>query len=352
MKRLVLSAISAWTFGIVGTSVQAHHSFAVHFDPTSLASVQGTVADIRIRSPHSFLELDVETGDGTVQRWEVETHSIPLLRRVNIDQDTFEIGQTLTVSGMPSRVPDRPLIFGLVFETEDGMVYQWAPDTLVPEGGLASEVTATGLERFEGVWGYEADPNPHINAESPYPLTQAGLDARAGFNPLDTPAMRCIAPILPSMLYVPYLYGIEVDDNMVRLHHEYYEIVRPVTLDGETVSTEESGMFGEISGRVEGDTIIVESSGFPDLEAGMASDFDPNGVGADVPSSAQKQFTERYSLSDDGQTLMVEYTIVDPVFLTESYTGSTQWSRLAGGTPIEPFECDAATAAQSTSQGA
>ena len=100
------------------------------------------------------------------------------------------------------------------------------------------------------------------------------------------------------------------------------------------------------------DSIVVESRGFPDLEAGMASDFDPNGVGADVPSSAQKEFTERYSLSDDGQTLMVEYTIVDPVFLTESYTGSTQWSRLADGTPIEPFECDAETAAQSTSQGA
>lgn len=47
MKRLVISAISAWTFGICGTSVQAHHSFAVHFDPTGLASVQGTVAACR-----------------------------------------------------------------------------------------------------------------------------------------------------------------------------------------------------------------------------------------------------------------------------------------------------------------
>ena len=124
MKRLLVSAFSAYLLAIVGASVQAHHSFAVHFDPTGLASVQGMVADIRIRSPHSFLELDVETEEGSIQRWEVETHSIPLLKRVNIDQDTFEIGQTLTVSGMPSRVPDRPLIFGLVFETEDGMVYQ------------------------------------------------------------------------------------------------------------------------------------------------------------------------------------------------------------------------------------
>lgn len=84
----------------------------------------------------------------------------------------------------------------------------------------------------------------------------------------------------------------------------------------------------------------------------FAVHFDPNGVGADVPSSARKEFTERYRLSDDGQTLMVEYTIADPVYLTGPYTSSTGWSRLAEGTPIEPFERDAETAAQSTSQGA
>ena len=356
MKKILLPSVIACGFAIVGASADAHHSFAVHFDPTGQARVQGTVADIRIRSPHSFLELDVTGEDGSVQRWQVETHSIPLLRRVNIYEDTFELGQPLTVSGMPSRVPDRPLIFGLVFETDDGTVYQWAPDTLVPEGGLSGEVTASGLERFEGVWGYEADPNPHINADSPYPLTQAGLDARAIFDPLDTPAMRCIPPNLPSLLYVPYLYGIEVQDDSVLFHHEYYAIQRSITLDGEagqiSVLGDASSMFGNISGQVEGDTLVIQSSGFPDLEAGMASDFDPNGVGADVPSSSQKEFTERYSLSEDGQTLHVEYTIVDPVYLTESFTASTQWSRLADGTPIEPFECDAATAAQSTSQGA
>jgi len=325
----------------------------VHFDPTGRAQIKGVVAGVRIRSPHSFVELDVRTADGTIERWEVETHSVPLLKRVNIVEGTFAVGQTLTISGMPSRVSGRKLIFGLVFETDDGRVYEWAPDKLVPEGGLAEAASfagRSGLERFEGVWGYEADPNPHINAESPFPLTQAGLDARAVFNPLDTPAMQCIPPNLPSLLYVPYLYGIEVDQGEVRFHHEYYSIVRAVPLNGETVQAEPSGLFGRISGSVDGDAIVVESSGFPNLLAGMASDFDPNGVGADVPSSDQKRFTERYTLSDDGQTLFVDYTIEDPVYLTESYSGQTQWTRLAAGTPIEDFECDAEIAAQSTSQ--
>ena len=147
MKRLLISVCSASLYGFVGASVQAHHSFAVHFDPTGLASVQGTVADIRIRSPHSFLELDVQGEDGTVQRWEVETHSIPLLRRVNIDQDTFQIGQTLTVSGMPSRIPDRPLIFGLVFETDDGMAYQWAGRRKSAQRGLNALRASGAMKR-------------------------------------------------------------------------------------------------------------------------------------------------------------------------------------------------------------
>ena len=352
MSRLAIGFVVVLGAAISGRAA-AHHSFAVHFDPRGQAQIEGVVTDVRIRSPHSFIEVDVQAADGSIERWEVETHSVPLLKRVNIDADTFDIGQTLTVSGMPSRITGRRLIFGLVFETDDGRRYEWAPDALVPEGGLAAETQAaigSGLQRFEGVWGYEADPNPHINADSPFPLTQAGLDARAVFDPLDTPAMKCIPPNLPSLLYVPYLYGIEVDEEEVRFHHEYYSIVRAVPLDGEVVQAEPSGLFGRLSGRVDGDAIVVESSGFPDLLAGMASDFDPNGVGADVPSSDQKRFTERYTLSDDGQTLMVDYTIEDPVYLTASYSGQTQWTRLAEGTPIEDFECDAAIAAQSTSQ--
>lgn len=354
MKKLLMTLLTSLILGLTCVSAHAHHSFAVHFDPTGQAQIEGVVTSVRIRSPHSFVELDVRTADGSTEAWEVETHSVPLLKRVNIVEGTFAVGQTLTVSGMPSRVSGRRLIFGLVFETDDGRRYEWAPDKLVEEGGLAEGAllaASSGPERFEGVWGYEADPNPHINADSPFPLTQAGLDARAVFNPLDTPAMQCIPPNLPSILYVPYLYGIEVDEGEIRFHHEYYSIVRSVPLNGEAVQAEPSGLFGRVSGRVDGDAIIIESRGFPDLLAGMASDFDPNGVGADVPSSDQKQFTERYTLSDDGQTLFVDYTIVDSVYLTEPYNGQTQWTRLAEGTPIVEFVCDPEIAARSTSQG-
>lgn len=172
----------------------------------------------------------------------------------------------------------------------------------------------TGAVRvFTGVVT-RVDPAPnHLQIFfAPMNAERANVE-RAAFDPLDTPAMQCVPPNLPSILHVPYLYGIGVDPREIRLHHEYYGIVRRLPLGDAPTQTEPSGQFGEAFGRIEDGAIIVESSGFPNLLAGMASDFDPNGLAADVPPSARKEFTERYTLSDDGRTLFVEYTIVDPV---------------------------------------
>jgi hypothetical protein len=338
---------------IAPLGVSAHHSFSVHYFPEQIVMVTGTLTSARIRSPHSFLTVDVEGENGEVVTWDIETHAVPLIRRMGLVADDFKIGETITVAGMASRIEGKPLILGLDFTMADGNTYSWRPDTLVAEGGLseAGTVAATGLDRFQGAWGYEVDPNPHINAESPLPLNQAGLDARVAFDPLDTSALRCIPPHLPSLLYVPYLYNIQIVGDELRLQHEYFEILRTVRLDGQATKVDSGEMYGTAVARVEDDAIIIESTGFPNLAAGLASDFDPNGVGTDIPSSDQKRFTERYTVSDDGLALTAEYTIEDPGFLTGTYTNSTVWQRLADGTELVPFECDADMAAQSTSQG-
>ena len=119
---------------------------------------------------------------------------------------------------------------------------------------------------------------------------------------------QCAAfhPTCRRFFTLPYLLGIDIGEGKFNLQHEYFSIRREVPLGGDAVQADATGMYGNAVGRVEGDTVIIESAGFPDLEAGMASDFDPNGVGADVPSSTQKEFTERYTLSEDGNKLMVE----------------------------------------------
>jgi hypothetical protein len=332
----------------------SHHSFAVNFNMAGSAQIEGVLRDIRIRNPHSLLEIDVEADNGQTETWVVETHAVPLLARVGITSDTFTEGEALIVRGMPSRRAGQKLIFGLQFVKEDGTTYEWRPDGLVPEGGLSRElqqIAQAGRARFAGVWGYEADPNPHTFEDSPMPLTQAGLAAREAFDPFNTSAMRCIPPNIPGILYVPYLYGITLDDDAVHLQHEYFAVTRSVPLSGDPVGTEPSGMFGVARARFEGNNLVVESSGYPNLEAGMATAFDPNGVGADIPSSDQKRVTEVYSVSDDGQTLFIDYTITDSVYFTQPYTARTQMSRLAPDTQIVDFECDPEVASQTSDQG-
>lgn len=339
-------------FSCISFNAYSHHSFRVHFNPGDSIQISGILKNVRLRNPHSFLNVDVENDKGEIESWRIETHSIPLLNRVGMTRDVFTLNSPITIMGMPSRVEGRHLMFGLVFILENGKRFEWRPDTLVPEGGLsAAELSdLIGPERLAGVWGYETDPNPHVNADSPLPLNQAGLDARAKFNPLDTPAMRCIPPNMPTMLYVPYLNGIEIENNTVVFKHEYFNITRRIPISGNAVQAEPSGMFGIAKASFDNNTLTIESSGYPDLLAGMASDFDPNGVGADVPSSKQKKFTERYRLSADGNTLNIDYTIEDPVYLTKVYNGHTQMKRLSADTVIEPFECDFEMASQSTSQ--
>jgi hypothetical protein len=66
--------------------------------------ITGTVSELSLRSPHSFLMVDVRSEQGVVERWEVEAHAVPLMRRLGIEADTIQLGDEITVRG-PS--PDR-----------------------------------------------------------------------------------------------------------------------------------------------------------------------------------------------------------------------------------------------------
>lgn len=350
LRRLLICVMPLLLWAVPASS---HHSFAVNFNTSGNAELRGVLTDIRIRNPHSLLEMDVVNENGETESWVIETHSVPLLARVDFTQDTFSVGEEIIVQGWPSRREGRRLVFGLAFVKLDGTVYVWDPADLVSEGGLASElgnVERVGRERFNAVWGYTADPNPHIEAVSPMPLTAAANAAREVYDPFNTTAMRCIPPNIPGMLYVPYLLGIEVEEDSVTIQHEYFDVVRRLPLSGGAAQTEPSGQFGTGSARFDGTNLVIETSGYPELESGMATSFDPNGVGADIPSSAQKEVTEVYSMSPDGQTLTIEYTITDPVYLSESYTAQTSLVRLAPGTEIVPFECDPEMAAETSAQ--
>ena len=238
-------------------------------------------------------------------------------------------------------------MFGSEFFTSDGGEFETLSSIRrPPEYRIADPRTGvTGIDRLTGRWlGYV--PGQQIT-ETPLPLNEAGRAARLAFDPQDTPAMSCIPPNLPSILFVPYLYDVRLNGDELLLHNEYYDIQRTVTLGSSTADTS-APEFGQRVGRFEDDVLIVESASFPPNRAGLAGNLEPNGNGYDVPSSEQKRFTERYSVNEDGSELTVEYTLEDPVYLAGAYVSEIVFHRVPEDTLMYDFPCDADIATRST----
>lgn len=84
-------------------AAQAHHSFAVYFDPSKEVRVTGKVTAFRFTNPHGTVVLEVADGQGGVKEWRAETNAPVVLQRRGWTRDSIKPGETLTIDGWPSR---------------------------------------------------------------------------------------------------------------------------------------------------------------------------------------------------------------------------------------------------------
>ncbi len=344
LTPLLIAGLLSWG------QVRAHHSFSTHYDMGELIEIMGVVAEVKLRNPHSFLLIDVTTEEGVVERWEVEAHAIPLMRRMGFEMDTMQVGDTLTIRGPRART-DKNLTFAGQIILEDGTEFSLLSGALGPQLTAAfvqdaSEVQTDGsiLDRVVGRWGHITEGNGEVG-ETPMALSSAGRLARANYDPRETPAMNCIAPNLPSLFHAPYLLDIRADDEQPVIFHEYYSVARPLTLSATVAAPAD---YGRRTTRIDGDVLVIESVGFAEDPAGLASDWDFNGRGRNNPGSGQKKVIESYTLRENDSILVLDYTVEDAVYLSEPYAARVEWQRLRDDAPIYDFECDLETATRST----
>ncbi len=72
-------------------------------NPTRRSSSEGTIVEILLRNPHSFLQVDAPDENGQMQRWSLEWRSSGSLGQQGIKRDTLKIGDAVTVTLNPSR---------------------------------------------------------------------------------------------------------------------------------------------------------------------------------------------------------------------------------------------------------
>jgi hypothetical protein len=94
-----LTAVLALVIGAcaVAGPVSAHHAWPVTYE--KLVTVKGTVTSYNWGNPHTMFGLDVTTGNGQVQKWNVGGPSTDRMARNGWGRDTLKPGDTIEATG-------------------------------------------------------------------------------------------------------------------------------------------------------------------------------------------------------------------------------------------------------------
>jgi hypothetical protein len=168
----------------------------------------------------------------------------------------------------------------------------------------------------------------------------------AGYDQKLSPANTCEPMSIPDVFNAPYLVTIDVTPERVVVRNQAYNVERTVPLDGTAARADPAARFGTVRGRVQDGKLIVDSEGYPASRWGLGAATQVMGAGTDIPSSTRKAVTETFSVSDDGLTLIYEYTVSDPEYLSQPFSHRVELPRQPDDLTVYPYDCDPQSASQ------
>ena len=143
------------------------------------------------------------------------------------------------------------------------------------------------------------------------------------------PEIKCYLPGVPRATYMPFPFQIFQGQGSFFISYEYAGAVRNVYLKDPGPAPIDSWM-GQSVGRWEGDTFVIEVSGFNDQSW---SDRAGN------HHTEQLKVTERYTMTDTDH-IRYEATITDPGTFSKPWTMSMPlYRRVERGARIGQFKC-------------
>ncbi len=339
--RYLVATISLLIFPAI---VLGHHSRAEFADET--VEIEGVLTNVIWRNPHIAIFLDVETEDGEVEAWRVETFGSPRsFESSDVSRDLFEIGERLIVAGRvstarPAYILGTNALLDNGTETILGSIY--GPHWDGPYVGGATEYSGKdpqvvdaaadnfGIFRVWSIPGRAGSATGGVGRVRDLPFTEEALAARAEWDPIENPIARCEQPGMPMPVFQPVPFRFLEEGDDIVLHSVFFDTRRIIHMDGDLRAEDHPpSHLGFSTGDWENDgTLVIETTriNYPY--------FSQNGT---IQSDAV-EVTERYSLSDDQTRLDLHVTIDDPV--TFSRTGTYEWYFLALDEPFSIYECN------------
>jgi hypothetical protein len=303
-----------------------HHSFAATFDSDVIAELEGEITEVRWRNPHVSFTLKTVDGSEAETFWGIETHSLSIMRRMDLATAFIHVGDKVRVAGNPAR--------------RSGVNAMFVQNILLPSGEEwvfkfgARPADLRWSDRLMGttekVWSTALSAGGGGLRRASYPLTDSARAAVAEFDPIeDDPLANCAPKGMPYIMTQPYPMAFVEEGGNILLRLEEYDTVRTIYMAGAAPAQEQvPSLLGYSAGHWEDDTLVVRTVGvnYPYFN------------GAGIPQSAAAEFVERITAAEDGSRLDYRITVTDPAIFTEPVVLEKSWAWLSDVT-VEPYEC-------------
>lgn len=340
MKHIITTsmlALSTSVAFIVAAPAFPHHSSAPHFDHDTTQTVTGTFTELKFVNPHAYIYFDVKT-DGKTEGWRCELSSATQLKRWGWSADMFRPGQEMTITGNPAWREDNVCLFRSAIMTDGTEVARntnYRSDEMEPGDDLwegRAKTLANGQPNLSGPWQtLSFGRNAEYGDEYAAVHNQAGKDAAIGYEmEFDNPIIRChFVNIVNGWIHDENVNDIMQTHEVVTLQYGFMDLVRTIHLNLDSHPDDlKPSSAGHSIGRWEGDTLVVETTGFL---AGILEHRYGH------MHSDQVSVTERFHVDYDEKLLVRNYVINDPLYLEQPAIGHDGQKLV--DTPYEPYAC-------------
>jgi Family of unknown function (DUF6152) len=348
--KLLLSAVSTAALSTLAMPALAHHGFGL-FQMDINKEWSGTLTQMNLVNPHSYMEFDAVDENGKPLHMRCEMRAATLIRRSGWSVEMFKPGAHVEIEGHPHR-DDPEVCYIENFKIDDSVEFNrndqflsnapvdtsnrplrladgqlnisgdWAVEQLVltvpPSGGNGSMIPkslspdfAAGRITLQEVQATQP-PRPQVV------YTERGKEAAAAFDrrsPKDNPWFACkptsfIRDWTADWPINQFTQRTTADgEKVIDITYGLYNFKRRIHIGmTEHPANLEPSYAGHSIGNWEGDTLVVDTIGFT---AGVLSPPTRN--------SEQMHIVERFTLDTEKMALRRDYSVTDPVYLAAPY---------------------------------
>src|SRR5687767_9229652 len=90
-------------FLMLPLAADGHHSVGAVYDVAKVMELEGPVTRVVWRNPHVRFTVRARNDRGQDVLWDVETHSVSILHRMQVSPDVLKVGDRVRVAGNPGR---------------------------------------------------------------------------------------------------------------------------------------------------------------------------------------------------------------------------------------------------------